>query len=64
MSENGKYKAAEIAERFGMIDGAHHKQWVIDQMLRKILGKVEYKKWITRMNSDPDYEAWDVGIAP
>lgn len=26
------------AERYGMYESAHHKQWVIDQMLRRLLG--------------------------
>ncbi len=30
-------KAIEYAHRFGQIDGAHHKQWVIDQMVRALL---------------------------
>jgi hypothetical protein len=59
-----KIQAARIATRFGMIDGDHHKQWVIDQMLRAILGDNGYKEWVQKMNSDPDYEPWDVGIAP
>lgn len=55
--------AAEVAARYGMIDEMHHKQWVIDQMLRSILGD-DYDAWVTRMNSDPQYDPWDVGIAP
>lgn len=47
-----------------MIDGSHHKQWVIDQMLRIMLGEVGYEEWVTHMNSDPDYTPWDEGIAP
>lgn len=30
-------KALEYAYRYGQIDGAHHKQWVIDQMVRALL---------------------------
>jgi len=59
----GVAKAIKIAERFGMIDGAHHKQWVIDQMLRELLGE-RYEAWVAEMNSDPEYRPWDVGIAP
>lgn len=55
--------AIEVAQRFGMIDGAHHKQWVIDQMLRALLGE-EYPAWVERENADPEYTPWDVGIAP
>lgn len=57
-------KVANIATRFGGIDGAHHKQWVIDQMLRVALGKHKYEKWLTEMNSDPEYGSWDHGTPP
>lgn len=56
--------AAKIAERFGMIDGDHHKQWVIDQMLRAMFTDEEYQQWVAQMNSDPEYDPWDIGIAP
>ena len=59
-------KATEIAARFGMIDGAHHKQWVIDQMLRAVLGD-GYDAW--RKAEDQDcassgYPLWDEGTPP
>jgi hypothetical protein len=58
--------AARVAMRFGSIDGAHHKHWVIDQMLRAILGAKDYQEWCKRMISIPGYEndPWDTGIAP
>ncbi|SNY93407.1 hypothetical protein SAMN04515647_3702 [Cohaesibacter sp. ES.047] len=31
-------KAIEIAVRWGGIDGAHHKAWAIDQMVRALTG--------------------------
>ena len=43
---------------YGMIDGAHHKQWVLDEILRALLGKERYRTWIE------NYEDWDEGIAP
>lgn len=55
--------AVEVAERFGMIDGDHHKQWVIDQMIRMLLGD-GYQVWVDKMNADEDYDPWNVGIAP
>jgi hypothetical protein len=30
--------ALEVAVRYGGIDGAHHKTWVIDQMVRSLTG--------------------------
>lgn len=57
-------QAVEIAQRFGMIDGEHHKQWVIDQMVRTLLGPEGYAEWLADTNSDPEYAPWDEGIAP
>lgn len=56
-----------VAENYAMEDGAHHKQWVIDQMLRILLGLAEYREWVDRYNAFSianDYEVWDEGIAP
>jgi hypothetical protein len=57
-------KAVYIATRHGMTDGAHHKQWVIDQMLRALFGDEKYNEWLDVTNSNPDYDPWDQGIAP
>jgi hypothetical protein len=55
-------KAINIATEYGMTDGAHHKQWVIDQMLRTLLGEKPYEKWLDKKNSDPNYDPWDQGV--
>ena len=53
----------DLAWRYGQIDGAHHKMWVIDQMVRALCGsEEEYKKWVSKYTDD-DYD-WDCGIAP
>lgn len=31
-------KAIDLATRYGQTDGAHHKAWVIDQMVRALTG--------------------------
>ena len=56
--------AADVATKYGMIGGEHHKQWVIDQMLRMMLGDKDYDAWVKHMNSFEDHPAWDVGVAP
>ena len=56
--------AARVAHRFGGFEAAYHKQWVIDQMLRAILGNKDYKAWVEAMNANPDYEPWDTGTCP
>ena len=55
-------KAINIAYEYGQIDGAHHKTWVIDQMIRELLG-TEYDKFIKEYEEDGEY-TWDIGIAP
>lgn len=56
-------KAMALITRYGMIEGAHHKQWVLDQVARELLGE-DYAAWVFAMNEDPEYEEWDTGIAP
>jgi len=40
-------------------DGGHHKQWYLDQILRKLISKEEYFKY----KNDENY-GWEDGIAP
>lgn len=59
-----KENALDVAFRFGGTDGAHHKQWVIDRMVRMLTGsKEEYERWLVEYEEDGKYE-WDTGIAP
>ena len=57
--------ASDLIFRYGGIDGGHHKQWVLDQLVR-ILSD-DYKAWIKEYEDGEDgpksYE-WDEGIAP
>jgi len=46
----------------GPYDGGHHKQWVIDQCVRIILGN-DYQ-WFVEWYSDGGNYTWDEGIAP
>ena len=59
-------KALDVALRYGGIDGAHHKTWVIDQMVRALTGD-EYEAWLVEYRDGEDgpetYE-WDEGITP
>lgn len=58
-------KALSYAWRYGQIDGDHHKMWVIDQMVRALLGE-DYYEWVRTYETPDgiDYWEWDVGIAP
>lgn len=55
--------AVKVAYRFAQTDGGHHKMWVIDQMLRRLLGPQEYKAFVKGYVRSGEYE-WDTGIAP
>ena len=54
--------AIMVAFEYGQIDGAHHKAWVIDQMVRA-LTSTRYESWVKAYCNDGEYE-WDEGIAP
>ena len=72
--------ALNVAAEWGDIDGAHHKQWVIDQMVRALCGARRdtsgcygedgtYQAWVGSVeNTDApdsdDWYSWDEGIAP
>lgn len=67
MSDEEKIQAAiDLAVKYGGIDGAHHKDWVIDQMVRVLAGE-KYEE-IVREACDgedgADTYSWEVGIAP
>lgn len=62
------YKVMDIIERYGQIDGSHHKQWCLDQIARIIKGD-DYDAWVKEMlgekDSDGCYEYdYDEGIPP
>ncbi len=58
--------ALEIITQYGGIGGGHHKQWVLDQVVRILTGD-DYENWVAEYATDEGgvhmYE-WDVGIAP
>ena len=66
MTDKNKIKKAlyDIFQ-YGGIDGSHHKQWLLDQIVRTLSD--DYKKWVKNFEEGEDgpytYE-WDTGIAP
>lgn len=59
-------QAITLAVQYGSIDGAHHKMWVIDQMVRALAGD-RYETVVaeaTAGEDGPDTYEWDCGIAP
>jgi hypothetical protein len=60
--------ATDLILRYGGIDGAHHKQWCLDQVLRLLLNEKEYHAWVYKYEA-PDADGqreyeWDKGTAP
>lgn len=59
-------RAMDVAYRYGGLDGAHHKEWVIDQMVRELMGD-EYEAWVKNQKAGedgPETYDWPEGIAP
>ena len=56
--------ALDIAYLYASIDGAHHKDWVIDQMVKALCGTFEiYDKWVAKYYEDTECD-WSEGVAP
>ena len=60
--------ALEIIHRYGGIDGEHHKQWVLDQIVRiGTLNEEGYMEWVNDYcagEDGPSTYTWDAGITP
>jgi 3-methyladenine DNA glycosylase AlkC len=62
MTDSKRIKeAVNMAANFADIDGGHHKDWVIDQMVRLLLGD-GYAAFIAEFEEDGNQ--WPEGIAP
>jgi len=58
-------EALGLAYSYSQIDGAHHKAWVLDQMVRVLVD--DYEHWIKEYcdgEDGPETYEWDTGIAP
>ena len=58
--------ALETAASWGGIEGGHHKEWVIDQMVRALTGD-DYAEWVKSVKSGedgPETYDWPEGVAP
>lgn len=67
MKENIE-KAMDLVMDYGGIDGKHHKQWLIDQVVRALAGNDKnYQEFVRAFEDGEDgpqtYE-WDTGVAP
>ncbi len=63
--EERRKKALDLIFQYGGIDGGHHKEWLIDQMVRVLA--IDYDKFVKDFQDGEDgpetYE-WNTGIAP
>lgn len=61
-------EALDAAMHWGGIDGADHKMYVIDQMVRALTGGgAGYEGWVKDYegpDSDGEEYEWDCGVAP
>ena len=56
--------ALDLISEYGEIDGAHHKQWLLDQVVRMLTGnEYEYDRWVESHLKETEYQ-WDEGVAP
>ena len=59
-------EALTLIFKYGGIDGSHHKQWVLDQVVRALTGE-GYAAWVAEAKDGedgPETYDWDEGIAP
>lgn len=66
--QNRIARAWDIVDHYGGIDGAHHKQWVLDQVVRALTGCPLEKRTTLDANKQPytydvqgvseEYAAW------
>jgi hypothetical protein len=57
--------AVQLIKEYGGIDGGHHKQWVLDQVVRVLVS--DYAGWVREYcdgKDGPETYEWDEGIAP
>jgi len=57
--------ALHFINEYGDVKGNHHKQWLIDQLVRVLADN--YNEWVIKHNTGehgPDTYSWDEGIAP
>jgi hypothetical protein len=54
--------AAQRIDRSGGVEGEHHKEWVLNRVVRILLGTKGHRAWVAARAAD-GYD-WPEGIAP
>lgn len=64
-TKNVNQEVLEMIKSWGGIDGGHHKQWLLDGIVKALAP--DYDQWVKEFEDGEDgantYE-WDKGIAP
>lgn len=58
-------KSLNLIYEYGGIDGSHHKQWVLDQLVRIL--SVDYQEWVKKYEEGedgPQTYLWERGVIP
>lgn len=55
--------AVRTLYEYDWVDGDHHKAWVLDQVMRNLLGS-QYEGFVRDYNRAVGYSDWETGIAP
>jgi hypothetical protein len=64
---DSKQIVLDMIGEFGGIDGGHHKQWLLNEILLSLMTQDEYEKWVAEWEDGadgPNTYSWDIGIAP
>lgn len=70
LDTNGKriQAALDLIRGYGGIDGGHHKQWVLDQVVLELCGsQAKYEEWVAEYQDGeegPGTYEWDTGSEP
>lgn len=57
----------ELIQQYGGIAGEHHKQWLLNEIVKVFLGEDGYMQWVAKQENGihgPATFEWDRGIAP
>jgi hypothetical protein len=58
-------RALDLIGQFSDVDGRHHRQWLLDQVVTVLTGDDdEYRRFVEEYNAQGHTVDWSEGIAP
>lgn len=66
LSKDKIVRALDLIREYGGHDGAHHKDWVLDQVVRVLTGD-DYEAWVAETKSGedgPETYGYETGTPP